>query len=138
MERVNPTVIVLAGIGIAALYFATKPESGGPKDRTGEPCKPGEPVPLGYVCVPNEEGGGYHLEKQKNDVRSYAPYPNARAVNNVLEELGFERGDLVSFQSHMSNVSRYNLPVNGEPTRDTMKALHEAEMLLEQGEWQRP
>lgn len=134
----NPTVVVLGAIGIAALYFATKPEKGGPKDRTGESCEPNEPVPLGYVCVPNDDGSGYHLEKQKSGIVSYSPYPTLKAVNNVLEKLGFEEGDLVSFQSHMSNVSRYNLPVNGEPTRETMKALHEAEMLFEQGKWQRP
>jgi hypothetical protein len=135
---VNPTVLVLGALGVAALYFATKPERGTPKDRTGESCNPDDPVPVGYVCVPNEDGDGYHLEKQANGLVSYAPYPNAQAVNKVLEKLGFEAGDLVSFQSHMSNVSRYNLPVDGEPTRETMQALHEAEMLLEQDKWRRP
>lgn len=134
----NPTVVALAALGVAALYFATKPERGAPKDRTGEICDPDAPIPLGYVCVPNEDGSGFRLEKQKDGIESYAPYPNLNAVNRALERLGFESGDLHSFQSHMSSISRYNLPVTGELTPDSMRALHEAESLLEHDKWRRP
>ena len=119
------------------LYAATrKKERPKRKSRKGQACDPLQKPPHGYMCV--AEGEGFVLEEEAEKFIGFGPYSSRQEVDHVLEKLGFSGGDLEGFERYMSQTTPWDLQIDGEPDKQSMLALAEAERLYDAGRWTPP
>lgn len=128
--------LVLAG-GLVALHLASKKKPREKSvDRAGEKCEPESEAPHGYVCT--TDGKEFVLERNPQHFIGYSPYLNREQVDSALEKLGFPAGDIKSFQTYMTQTSKFTLQESGHADPETMKALKYAETQLAAGRWRHP
>lgn len=128
--------ILLLGSGLAMLGIASRRRPRSLTNRSGESCDPKTRPPIGYQC--GQIVGGWELQPEAEHFSGYGPYLNRASVDAALARLGFGDGNLAGFQRYMSMVYERNLRKDGHIDGPTMKALRDAEMMLDRDEWAFP
>lgn len=124
---------LLLGAGVLLLGMASRKKPRKLENRSGEECDPKEDAPMGYQC--GQVRGGWELRPEPEHFAGFGPYINRDAVDDALARLGFPGGNLGSFQSYMSMSYGRELRKDGVVDGDSMRALHDAEMMLVRDEW---
>lgn len=128
--------ILLLGSGLTILGIASRRRPRSLENRSGEICDPKVRPPIGYQC--GQVIGGWTLQPEVEHFSGYGPYLNRQSVDAALARLGFSGGNLAGFQAYMSTVYGRDLRSDGSPDSLTMKALRDAEMMLDRDEWAFP
>jgi len=84
------------------------------------------------------ENDDFVLEEEAEQFLGFGPYRSRQDVDGVLEKLGFSNGDLEGFERYMSQTTPWDLSIDGQPDKQSMLALAEAQKLYDAGRWNPP